>query len=102
MQRSRPVLRRGVGDRTRKSAATDRIQDRAVPGTAPPTSSLFLCPRERFFQRVTFHLLFEPSLRTRGQAEDADKTLGVLLVVTVAHGERSDIQSVQRVRRHAR
>src|SRR6185437_134973 len=76
------------------SAAIARTPDRAEAARAPTTSSClsrdllgFGCAQER--------------TRARRQAQDADESGRVLLVVALAHGERRQIGAIQRVLRAA-
>src|SRR5690348_16488130 len=80
--------------RKETTAATARILDSTAGGTGQTTSSR----RDRLFFRS---LLAQDRPRTRRQAENADESGSVLLVVALAHGERRQVGAIKRVLRLA-
>src|SRR5215467_2498746 len=83
-----PIRSAAASGRKETTAATLRNAGPKAAGTGLTTSSL------RDLLRAL--LLFEPGPRTRGQAQDADESFRVFLIVALAHGEGREVGAVER------
>src|SRR4051812_993382 len=78
------------------TAATPRTRDRVAGGSCPTTSSSPDCAGRSLRYGLMLFVL-QQSARARRQTEDANEPRCILLVITVAHGERRQIGAIERL-----